>query len=547
MGDRAFESIERAVRNLCLERSIAPGVSVALTDREQTLHVAGIGHADPVARIRVEPGHLFQIGSISKSFTAIALLREWEAGRLDLHAPVTEYLPWFEVRSRFAPITVHHLLTHTAGIVSGMDFTGEGAHEVWALRETDTGWAAGDRYLYSNAGYKALGLILEAVAGQPWWDVVRARVIEPLGMGNTEPVITHDVRRRLAVGQTAFYDDRPWHSSHGVVPAPWLESGTADGTICSTAADMAGYVRMLLNGGEGPSGRLIARESYGLLVQRAVEVADEPGAFYGYALLTRERHGHVLIGHSGGMVGFTALILADVDSGFGVVLLLNGSGERLEAGVHAIETLEAEAADRALPPVPPVPDPARIEGAADYAGVYRSGERILAVRAEGDRLLVERRGERAGLERVAGPDAFIAPHPDLDRFVLRFGREGADGRGGGQVVEIFHGPDWYVNDRYAGPTSFEHPPEWDAYAGHYRSHNPWASNFRVVVRKGRLWLTGAFAEEHADGELRALADASFRVLAADGSPSRIRFDTMIDGRATRAILDCAPYYRTFTP
>jgi len=544
MGDRVFDNIDRAVRNLCLERSIAPGASVSLTDREQTLHVAGIGYADPVARIRVESGHLFQIGSISKSFTAIALLQEREAGRLDMHAPVTEYLPWFEVRSRFAPITVHHLLTHTAGIVSGMDFTGEGAYEVWALRETDTGWAPGDRYLYSNAGYKALGLILEAVAGQPWWEVVRARVIEPLGMRDTEPVITHDVRR-LADGQAAFYDDRPWHPSHGVAPAPWLESGTADGTICSTAADMAGYVRMLLNGGEGPAGRLIAKESYELLVQRVVEVADEPGAFYGYAVLTRERHGHTLIGHSGGMVGFTALILADVDSGLGVVLLLNGTGERLEVGVHAIETLEAEAANRALPPVPPVLDPARIEDAPDYAGVYRSGERTLAVRAEGDRLLVEWRGERVGLER-AGPDAFLAPHPDLGRFVLRFGRHVADGSGG-EVVEAFHGPDWYVNDRYAGPTSFEHPPEWDAYAGHYRSHNPWASNFRVVVRKGRLWLIAAFAEEHADGELLALADGSFRVLAGDGSPSRIHFDTVIDGRATRAILDCAPYYRTFTP
>ncbi len=143
-----------------------PGLALAVTDREHTLGVVVDGLANVDARIPVGPSHRFQVGSISKGFTAMALLQQREAGRLDLDAPVTDHLPWFEVHSDFGPITVHHLLSHTAGIVCGMDSTGEAAHEVWKLRETHTGWAPGERFLYSNAGYKALGLVLEAVTGQ---------------------------------------------------------------------------------------------------------------------------------------------------------------------------------------------------------------------------------------------------------------------------------------------------------------------------------------------------------------------------------------------
>src|SRR5213594_2471361 len=93
----------------------SPGVAIGLTSRDDPIGVVTVGHANLPAREPVRPEHRFQIGSISKSFTAIALLQEHEARRLDLHAPVTEYLPWFEVRSPSGPITLHHLLTHTAG------------------------------------------------------------------------------------------------------------------------------------------------------------------------------------------------------------------------------------------------------------------------------------------------------------------------------------------------------------------------------------------------------------------------------------------------
>ena len=79
---------------------------------------------------------MFEIGSIGKSFTNVALMQLRDEGRLDLQAPVSRYLPWFEVQSEYGPITTHHLMTHTSGLVSGNDIGTHGLYEAWALRDS---------------------------------------------------------------------------------------------------------------------------------------------------------------------------------------------------------------------------------------------------------------------------------------------------------------------------------------------------------------------------------------------------------------------------
>jgi CubicO group peptidase (beta-lactamase class C family) len=299
-----------------------PGLSLGVTDRERCLGVITDGLANVDARVPVAPEHRFQIGSISKGFTVMALLQEREQGRLDLDAPVTEYLPWFEVPSRYAPITVHHLLSHTSGIVTGTEFTQEAAHEVWALRETETGFAPGERHLYSNVGYKTLGLVLERLTGRPWWETVRERVMEPIGMGEADVIITNEARAGLAIGYASPFDDRPWQPRHGWAPAPWSESATADGTICATAEELATYARLLLNEARG----VLSPESFGLMSRPVAADPDDPEQVYGYGLKwIQEGDRRRLLGHSGGMVGFTAYVLVDVESGFGVSILCNSA------------------------------------------------------------------------------------------------------------------------------------------------------------------------------------------------------------------------------
>ncbi len=530
-----------------MEVANVPGMAVAVTDRENLLRVSTYGFADVSAQIPVTPETLFEIGSISKSFTSVALLQLWEEGRLDLHEPVTRYLPWFDVQSEHEPITLHHLLSHTAGIITGMEFTGEVRYEVWALRETEATAPPGTYYHYSNVGYKALGVVLEDLLSQHYGDIIQERILDPLGMTVTEPIITHETRKRLAVGYEGFYGDRPLHRGRPLAPATWLEYAGGDGSVASTPADMAAYLRMFMNRGQGRHRRILSEDSFDLMAQQVIEAKEEGrDSFYGYGLEVLESDGHTYIAHGGGMVGYYSYVLADIDDGLGVAVLMNGPGGRCdeEIATFALKLLRAALHTQELPPMPTL-DPSRVENAAQYAGTYRAhtersgraGPRALSLVAEGERLVLHHVGERFGLE-PRGPDRFYVDHPDLTLFPLRFGREK------GEVVEAHHGPDWYTNERYADQTTFDYPQEWDAYPGHYVSHNPWLSNFRVVPLKGALALIDPSGDEEP---LVPLGSGVFRVGEDDRSPERLRFDTIIDGRALRASLSCGDYYRTSTP
>ncbi len=532
----AFTHLDRFVADR-MRADNTPGLALALTDRERTLRVATYGYADLAARAPVTPETLFEIGSISKSFTCLALLQQREAGRLDLHQPVTRYLPWFAVRSRYdAPITPHHLMSHTAGIIRGNDFTPASRYGAWALRETATGSPPGAHFHYSNVGYTALGYLLEDLLDRSYGDIIRSRILDPLGMAATDPTITHDTRRRLAVGHTRLYDDRPGHPSHPLVPATWLEYAAGDGSIASTPADMAAYARLLLNRGRGPRGPLISEESFALLIERVVPAGD--GAWYGYGLSVGEEGGRQTIGHGGGMVGYLSMLLLDPDAGLGALALVNGPGDPTAVARYALDLLRAARAGDPLPDPPPVKDRTAVDNAADYAGPYRAGDRALALVAEGDRLLLQHGGARIALER-RGPDSFFVAHPDFALSLLRFGRED------GTVVEAFHGPDWYAGERYRGPATFDLPPAWRAYPGLYRSHNPWLPALRVVPRKDRLVL--GFPAWGVEQPLVPLAGDEFRVGAEEHLPERARFDTIVGGQALRLDFAGAGYYRALAP
>jgi hypothetical protein len=294
-----------------------------------------------------------------------------------------------------------------------------------------------------------------------------------------------------------------------------------------------------MNRGRGPGQRLISEESFGLMTKPVIALPDteEPEGFYGYGLNITEVDGNMIIAHSGGMVGYQASIRADLDNGLGIVVLTNGPGDPGQVARYGLRLLRAAHHGQALPALPAVPQLALVENAADYAGSYRSADRIFLLVAQGDRLVLDEGGEGTTLEK-RGEDRFYVPHPDFSRFLLRFGRDE------GEVVEVFHGSDWCRNHRYAGPTEFNPPAEWRAYPGHYRAHNPWHTNFRVVLRKGMLVLVEPWGDEQV---LVSLGNGVFRVGEENRSPERIRFDTLLNGRAIRANLSGCDYYRTFTP
>lgn len=416
-----------------LATGAASSMAVAVTDRERTLASRSYG---------VAGGTMFQFGSIGKSFTAILALQLAERGLLDLQAPVTDVLPWFAVRGITTPITLHHLLTHTSGLIQGAEVATGSNYDVVALADTEVGFAPGEHFWYSNVGYRVIGWVLERVSGQGYPQLVSDRILKPLGMAESQPWIVQEMRPRLAQATVPAFDDRPWRPEHGLVPATWIDSAEADGCICSSAGDLVIYLRALMR--RDP--RLLSEQSWSAMFARHIEDdQDGHGEHYGYGIGIDADE----FGHGGGMIGTYSMMRA-VDSGVGIVAMVCG-----------------------------------------YMGAV-----ALA---------------KAGLALVAGGE----PEP----FALELSEPLED--------------------------DGSCPDQWRPFLGHYRSHNAWLTNFRVAAREGRLWWgCDHLSDERAP--MTPLAGGDFRVGEREWSPERLRFDTIIDGVAQRALLSGAPYTRTFT-
>jgi CubicO group peptidase (beta-lactamase class C family) len=528
--EQAFQRIDAFVERYMAEKHVV-GLSLAITDRYELRYLKGYGFANLEAKTPLTPAFLHEFGSIGKSFTCCVLLQLADEGVIDLHAPVTTYLPWFVVQTEHEPITPHHLMSHTAGIINGTDFTPDARLEVWSARESVAVNPPGTQYHYSNLGYKTLGLMLNRVTGKTYQELVRERILEPLGMHDTEPAITHETRRRLSTGYVAYYDDRPWRPEHGYSQATWLESDTADGTIASTPGDLATYLRMLMQAAAGQDTPVLSAVQFSRMTTPVIE-EDEENGWYGYGMTMFERDGRRCFGHGGGMVGYLSTMTADLESGYGVVVFVNSPARREPVERFVLKTMAALQAGQPLPEPPPVDDSYAVEDAAQYVGSYGSASDTFRVEHEGDRLVVVRGEVRHALRR-SGEDQFLVDEAGWEYFPLVFERE--DGR----IVAAHYGGDWYPNERYGGPAQFDYPAAWNAYPGHYRSHNPWEQNFRVVLRKGRL-----FIDEEV---LTLLPDGSFRIGNPEHSPEYVRFDAVVEGKALRANRSGCEFARFFTP
>jgi D-alanyl-D-alanine carboxypeptidase len=516
--------------NGALERSLMPGVVVGITDRTRTRKVVAHGYADLKTKAPLTPDSLFAIGSISKSFTAVALMELHDAGRFDPQASIQHYLPWFTVKSRYPAITGHQLLSHTAGLPLYRADMSSSRYAAYVQRELEPAYAPGSHYWYSDLGFQILGYALETIANAPYQTFVRQNVLDKLGMTSSFAVVDDSMRSALPVS----YVEWPYDGKE--VESPWFEYAAADGSIASTAADMCAYARFILNRGVGDHGRVLSEESFELLTTPVLEG-------YAYGLRVRKADGDTLIGHSGGIAGFESRLEAHMNDGFAVVLLSNGG---LDAGKEKwiIDAVQAAYRGTPLPtptaPIPPTP------GAEEYAGAYRAsgGGTLNFIRRE-SQLLLQHGDTTTTLIRM-GTDSFRTPTDARDEFPFIFGRASSDA--GSPVVGVSRGAEWLVNDRYIGGTAPAAPDDYLAYVGHYENHNPEGPRVRVFVRGSRLMalMEGEVPTTGIEA-LDRVGDATFRPAKPSYNPERLRFDTVVDGHALRLFVSGAPLYRVDTP
>jgi D-alanyl-D-alanine carboxypeptidase len=509
----------------------APGMTQTLTDAKTTIRTAGYGFANVDLKTPVTAEHLFQIGSITKSFAALILLQLRDEGKVDLHRPVLEYLPWLPVTMPYGPITAHHLLTHTSGLPdAGSIFQSDPS-----ARHAQ-GFEPGAHFHYCNLGFAILGQLIERLDGRPWYQCLQARILTPLGMTATAAVITIESSVRSATGYQPFFDDQVYPRQGRLVSRPPEVFANPAGSIASQPGDMARYLRTLLNSGQGANGRIVSAEGFALMSTPYIKAPEfSPSASYGYGIAVDVLDGHKILRHTGGMNCFASSIHVDLDGGVAAFASINAMQGYRPTPVtqYAVQLLRAEKETKSLPVAVALTDATEVNNASEYAGVFRSTDgRELLFKAEGTRLLLVHAGEEILLQRGQG-DSFVSTvQGGFSDYSLTFGRDHSKAEKPADhdaaapppptlVVEVGYGPDWYTNAAYKGDREFPVSPQYSAFAGRYRGDG--GDDVRVFVRKGRLWL--------GDSQLNEIGSSLFRVGEDSWSPDTAEFLTVVDGRA----------------
>ncbi|MEJ0039535.1 MAG: serine hydrolase [Gammaproteobacteria bacterium] len=391
-----------------MQRSAMPGFSIAVVADGRIIYAQGFGTRDRARALPATPDTLFAIGSITKSFVAIATMQLAEQGKLKLDDPVSRYVPLSLGRAD-DPIRVRHLLTHSLGVPS------LGTSTVVLNREIgfDTGvpfgsvadfyrfvngaqdeivTAPGERFFYHNGGWRILGHVVQRVSGIPFHRYLENAVIRPMGMTRT----TLSRARFEADADHAVFYRRG--ADGGLIAAPFPlpnvednpEFGfvTAAGGIASSARDMARYVGVQLSAGALEKGRVASRESFEAMQSPHISVEpDRYGpAAYGYGLhITPDFLGHRLISHSGSVLVSTAYLAFVPDLKAGVAMMGNSSGMRFARIAESVLAILAGQDPEMLPERRVERRIAALTG--DYA-TYRLLERVKVV-ASGGMLYLE--------------------------------------------------------------------------------------------------------------------------------------------------------------
>lgn len=321
-----------------------PGWTLVLSDREHTLGVHCAGIANATSRRPITPDLRWQIGSVSKVFSAIAVVQLARAGQLELSDPVREHLPWAE---HLRPdVTIHHLLSHTGGVTGGLEGYPDSRFETATLGLLGNPRPPGKGFHYSNSGYEAVGDIIETRTGRPLEVVLEQQILGPLGMHQARGSVRSGGRDQEVSGHTPRWDDRPWRRDHDQVPEIWYPTNTADGAITATPEDLACHLRFIMNGNP----EVLDPDDFALLKQRHAQSGEHE--WYGYGLRTDETANGETCGHSGGMVGTFTDVTVDVERGIGTALVVNGYGDPGTANRYILDCLRAVIDGRPAPKEP---------------------------------------------------------------------------------------------------------------------------------------------------------------------------------------------------
>ena len=319
-------AIDRYVRSE-MDAQRIPGLALGIVHGDRIVHVQGFGQADGSGP-DVTPQTPFLIGSVTKSFTALAIMQLSEAGRVQLDAPVQRYLPWWRVADPDAStrITVRHLLYQVSGLsrATGNAYATSGdTHDsaledrVRALHDAELTAPVGTTWQYSNANYWTLGMIVQEVSGQSYETYIQQHIFDPLQMRNSYTSRTEAEQHGLPTGH------RYWYGFPVASDLPFDRGGLGSMGLSASAQDMTGYLSLYLNEGRHGATALVSPAGAAEL-QRAGVPTGLDGVSYAMGWDVGQIHGIPTISHDGSGFDSHANVVLLPDRGWGVVVMENG-------------------------------------------------------------------------------------------------------------------------------------------------------------------------------------------------------------------------------
>jgi CubicO group peptidase (beta-lactamase class C family) len=379
-----------------------PGMAIGILADGEAL-TGGLGVTDPRAPLGVDADTLFQIGSISKTFAAALAALLAQRGRLDLDAPLTDYLPGFQVADADATkrVTPRHLFSHNAGWLGDHFEMDNPSLElaVDRMRWMPQLYPLGDLWSYNNAAFYVAGRLLEVVGGKPYAMQIRQEFLEPLGMNDTGYRLTDLLTAKVAMGFSAVYTPED-----EAKPGRWYGVGAMDpvGGLSSTVNDLLRWARFMIDGKDDAGNELLNRASLETL--RETRTPGAVNSFSGLSWFTLDVEGVRLMHHGGSMIYQESLLLIAPERNFAFVALTNS-----ERGSESIGPVK-KAALRAFLDIAE-PELATVDAdagtLAQYAGEYKAALSAYDLSLDGDNLMLKARPEAGSLSEVRSP----APPP----------------------------------------------------------------------------------------------------------------------------------------
>lgn len=332
-----------------------PGLALGIVHGDQIVHLHGFGEADQSGRA-VTAQTPFVIGSMTKSFTALATMQLVEAGKIQLDAPVQRYLPWFRVADPTAStrITVRNLLNQTSGIPTsaGVAFLSEPPgtleQQVRDLSNVILTQPVGKTFQYSNSNYATLGLIIEVVSGQSYGAYIQQHILDPLQM-------KHSYYTEQTARQGGLAQGYHWLFGYPVpVNEPYRLDMLPAGWLSSTSEDMSHYLIAQMNGGHYGNASVLSAADIDTMHAPAAEMI--PGAMYGMGWIYQSAKdsgaGTALVWHNGETLSFHADMFIEPQGKWAAVMLMDTAALNPLAEM-AIENLRVGVASMLAGHVPP--------------------------------------------------------------------------------------------------------------------------------------------------------------------------------------------------